>query len=196
MQTIKDQTYFETIVNKSKFITILVRLDDVNLVKETLNTYKEIYKNATHYCYAYIIGNNIKSSDDGEPNGTAGAPILNVLTKEHLNNVLCLIIRYYGGVLLGRGGLTRAYIKATTNLLNNSIKYELKEAFNITITFKYDLTSVIDHLLKDTIIIKKNFTSNVTYNFNLELEEYNKIANHLLKYTDTLYKKEKVFILK
>ena len=78
------------------------------------------YYDATHNCYAYIIdnGNIQKCSDDGEPNGTAGYPILNVIKKKNLTNTFVAVVRYFGGIKLGAGGLTRAYTKACAGVLN------------------------------------------------------------------------------
>ena len=83
------------IIKNSRFICLIYQIDDVSKVDNYLENAKKKYKDATHYCYAYIIGNNSKCSDDGEPSGTAGIPMLQVLKKNNLNNVLCIVIRYF-----------------------------------------------------------------------------------------------------
>ena len=88
MKTIKNDYVSEIEINKSRFITLLYRVDSIDEVKEKIDLVKSIYKDATHYCYGYIVDDNKKSSDDGEPGGTAGVPIMEVLLKNDLNYIL------------------------------------------------------------------------------------------------------------
>ena len=111
MNTIKETIENTLIIKNSRFITIIYNINDINDIDKYLKLVKDKYKDATHYCYAYILPNNIKCSDDGEPSGTAGKPILDVLTKHNLNFVLAIVVRYFGGIKLGAGGLIRAYSK-------------------------------------------------------------------------------------
>lgn len=104
----------EIIIKKSRFITKLYYIEDVNKVNDIIDEIKKEYKKCTHVCYAYIIGSKIKAFDDNEPSGTAGRPILNVLEKKNVNNILCVVIRYFGGIKLGVGGLVRAYTKSAS----------------------------------------------------------------------------------
>jgi uncharacterized YigZ family protein len=104
-------------IKKSQFITWLIPLDDKQAVKESIQLAKQEYPDARHHCWAYIMGANPNSmtaamSDDGEPSGTAGKPMLNVLQHKPVDNVLAIVIRYFGGVKLGAGGLVRAYSQA------------------------------------------------------------------------------------
>lgn len=108
----------EIIIKKSRFITKLYYVDDVNKANEILNDLKKEYKKATHICYGYIINGKERAVDDGEPSGTAGRPILNVLQKKNVTNILAVVIRYFGGVKLGSGGLSRAY----TNSISEAFK--------------------------------------------------------------------------
>lgn len=107
----------EIIIKKSRFITKLYYIEDVNKVNDIINELKKEYKKCTHICYSYIIGPNAKAVDDGEPSGTAGKPILNVLQKKDMTNVLCVVIRYFGGIKLGAGGLVRAYTKSASEAI-------------------------------------------------------------------------------
>ena len=91
------------IINKSKFITNIFYINNLNDINIYLNKIKEKYKDATHHCYAYIINNTKRFNDDGEPNGTAGMPILDCLEKNKLNHTLCIVTRYFGGIKLGAG---------------------------------------------------------------------------------------------
>lgn len=166
----------ETIIKNSKFITLFYSVDSIECVNEKINEAKSLYKDATHYCYAYIIGNNEKANDDGEPTGTAGIPILNVLKKEELNNVLCIVIRYFGGIKLGASGLIRAYSKACKNGLK---MIQLKKGYLIEITFNYDDIKQIDYLLKNSEIINKEFKEIIKYKFKITEENYNNIVDNI-----------------
>lgn len=112
---------YELEINKSRFIAYKLELSSLDEVKPFLEKLKKEHKKARHVCYAYVYNKEIiseKCSDDGEPGGTAGYPILNVIKKKNLTNVLVAVVRYFGGIKLGAGGLTRAYTKACAGVLN------------------------------------------------------------------------------
>ena len=108
MKTIKENFVNEIIIKNSRFITLLFKVYDDTNINEIFDKVKDEYPKATHYCYAFITESRKKSSDDGEPGGTAGMPMLNVLEKEGFINVLAITVRYFGGIKLGAGGLVRA----------------------------------------------------------------------------------------
>ncbi len=116
----------ELIINKSRFIAYVYELNNLNEVSLILNNLKQEHKKARHICFAYVYNREMvseKCSDDGEPKGTAGYPIMNVIKKKGLSNILVAVVRYFGGIKLGAGGLTRAYTKACAlgidSMLNN-----------------------------------------------------------------------------
>ena len=189
MKSIKEEVINEIIINKSKFITVLTNINDINKIKEKLEDIKKTYKDATHYCYAYIINNHEKCSDNGEPSGTAGMPILNVLKQNNLTNILCVVIRYFGGIKLGAGGLIRAYSTSASEALNKANITNLVNGYNITIEFPYDNLKQINYLLKN-IEIKKTYQTNITYTFNIEKEIFNQIENELTKLSKIKLKKQ------
>ena len=189
MKSIQKEITSEIIINKSRFITILTNINDIDKVKEKLEEIKKQYKDATHYCYAYIINNHEKCSDNGEPSGTAGMPILNVLKQNDLTNILCVVIRYFGGIKLGAGGLIRAYSTSASVALNKAIITNLVNGYNITIEFSYDNLKQIDYLLKN-IDIKKDYQTNITYNFNITETKFNQIENELTKLSKIKLKKQ------
>jgi uncharacterized YigZ family protein len=120
----------EHLVKKSRFIARVMPVDDREQVKQALARTRQDYPDARHHCWAYLLGNpqdasNAGMSDDGEPAGTAGKPILNVLQHGHFGDVLVVVIRYFGGVKLGAGGLVRAYSKATQQALDLAPATEL-----------------------------------------------------------------------
>jgi uncharacterized YigZ family protein len=194
MKTISNNAVNEYLINKSKFITVIKHVDNINNVKDLIDDVKKEYEGATHYCYAYIIDNYKKASDDGEPIKTAGLPILNVLEKEHLNHILCIVIRYYGGIKLGAPGLIRAYTKAVTNCLELANIKEEHLGLEITITFNYNNIKTIDYLIRNAKLKTSSFDEEVTYIFNIDINEFNNIKAELQMFINTLYKKENVFI--
>lgn len=122
MKSILKKEVYEVTIKHSKFIGVIIPIESLNDIKDNLNKLKEEYKNATHYCYAFKLIDDKGCSDDGEPNKTAGYPILNVLKKKNLVNVMVAVVRYFGGIKLGAGGLVRAYTNACSELLK---KYNL-----------------------------------------------------------------------
>ena len=117
MQTVNEKVIKQTDVMNSKFIAILLPLNDDALFKDILKDVKAEYKKAKHYCYAYCVGMKSKSNDDGEPSGTAGRPLLDLLHKRELNNIALIVVRYFGGTKLGMGGLIRAYLNAALSVI-------------------------------------------------------------------------------
>ena len=124
--TLSSRITWEQTIDKSRFIGIAVPLTTVEQIDKAMQNIREEYPNARHYVYAYRLhdGYTEKSSDDGEPQGTGGRPILDILQHRNIWNVLLVVVRYFGGVLLGTGGLSRAYGGTARQLINQT---ELKE---------------------------------------------------------------------
>ncbi len=104
-------------IKKSKFLGYYYIVDSVDEVKLILESLKKEHKKARHFPYAYKIDNEIKKSDDKEPSGTAGTPILNILDYNNLNHTLIVVVRYFGGIKLGAGGLLRAYSQTSREVI-------------------------------------------------------------------------------
>ncbi len=172
MYTISENTEKEIEIKKSRFISRIYRIYNLEEVDKILQELKKEYKDATHYCYAYIIDENKKSSDDNEPSGTAGIPILQVLEKNNLNYVLCVVIRYFGGIKLGAGGLVRAYTKSVTEGLKLCQKYELIPGYKIEINIPYDEQKKLDYIVKEYNVDKK-FDNNITYHILIPKKDFN-----------------------
>lgn len=147
-----------------------VIINNQDEIDSKLKDIKHKYKGATHYCYAYIYDNNKRFNDDGEPGGTAGMPILNVLENNNLNHVLCVVIRYFGGIKLGAGGLVRAYTKSVTSCLENTKIIDKKECQLIKITFSYDKVKIIDKIINKNILLKE-FENSITYTIAISKDE-------------------------
>lgn len=175
--TIKDNITKEYVINKSKFIVCLIKLNELDLEKK-INELKKIYKGATHYCYAYIFKNYEKCSDNGEPSGTAGIPILNVLKKNNLNDILCVVIRYFGGIKLGAGGLVRAYSNTVSETIKDTIIIENIEYQILNIEFSYENLKDIEYILKD-YNIEKEFNEKINFKVNIESNKKDEIINKI-----------------
>ena len=169
MKTIKNNTHNQIIIKNSIFICYLYKIKSIDDTTKLLTNIKQIEKDATHYCYAYILDNIKKSSDDGEPSGTAGFPILNVLENNNLNNILAIVVRYFGGIKLGASGLIRAYTKSTTNALSKDNIIELTKGYNLDIEFNYNQVKEIDYLLKEITINNKEFNNTIKYNIDIPI---------------------------
>ena len=177
MQTIKENIVDKYEIKQSKFITLLYKINSIDDINMYLQEVKNNYKDATHYCYAYKFNGNQKFSDDGEPGGTAGLPIVEVLNKRDINNILCIVVRYFGGIKLGAGELVRAYTKAVCNAIDKSQIIILDKGYLIRINLNYDEQKQYDYLFKDKII-KKEFNNQITYYIKISKDELEKI-NHI-----------------
>lgn len=155
----------EIIINKSRFICILVHLQSEKEVFEHLEFYRELYPEANHYCYAYIYDGHIKASDDGEPAKTAGMPMLNVLQKQGLNQILAIVVRYFGGIKLGAGGLVRAYSQSVSQALLQAdlVTYESQPLYKVI--FDYSFCKLVDHYVRtmNIQVTNKEYDEQVTY---------------------------------
>lgn len=178
MYSIKNNNKYEETIKYSKFISLIYRVYTKEEVKEYLNKTKESYPSATHYCYGYVIDNDIKSSDNNEPSKTAGIPILNQIINNKLNYTLIIVVRYFGGVKLGVGPLTRAYAKVAREVITPNNIITLTKGYDINITFTYNDIKNIDYLLKDSHIINKTFKDNITYNVIISKDILNKLINY------------------
>lgn len=147
--TILEEGNWEQVINKSRFIALVFPVKNTQEVAENLVKARQLYPNARHYVYAYRLheGNFEKSTDDGEPQGTGGRPILEVLQFRELWDVLVVVIRYFGGILLGTGGLTRAYGGTARQLLDQTrvskliphAVYEVEASYDWYEPLKYQL---------------------------------------------------------
>jgi len=143
-KTIKDKNMAEIIEKKSKFIAQVFYIDSKKEAEKIISEVEKKYYDARHNCYAYSVydenKNEIytKSSDDGEPSGTAGLPMLSVINGNNLVNVLLVVTRYFGGILLGTGGLVRAYKEATEKVIEHSKLYNFINGYEIKISLDYN----------------------------------------------------------
>lgn len=176
MNTIISNKKLEYTINKSKFISFIYYVENEEQVQDILNKLKKEYADSTHICYAYIVDEINKYNDDKEP--VAALPMLNILKGNNLNYVLSVIVRYFGGIKLGVGGLSRAYSNGTKIVIENNTK-PLIEGYLIDISFDYDKINNIDFLLKDTRIVEKKFEEKINYVFLISCSNYENIKEKL-----------------
>lgn len=163
--TVKGSATSEFQEKKSTFIGYIKRVNTEEEAKNFVNEIKSMHKEATHNVYAYIVGENKgiqRYSDDGEPQGTAGIPVLEVIKKNDLTDVAVVVTRYFGGILLGGGGLIRAYSKGASSAIEEAGVVEKVKGLKLRFTLEYDLIGKIQYLcgtnnwhIEDTIYTDK-----------------------------------------
>ena len=154
--TILNDESAEIIEKKSKFIANLIHVESIEEAENSIKEIKKRYHDARHNCVAYRVseGGRIieKSSDDGEPSGTAGGPMLNILQKNNLCNLVVIVTRYFGGILLGTGGLVRAYSEATQQAIEKSIKIKKVQGIEIEVGLDYANLDIFKYYCKNNEI--------------------------------------------
>lgn len=176
----------EVIIDKSRFIGYCKPVQTEDEANEFINEIKELHKTATHNCYAYVIGKNIQRfSDDGEPSHTAGMPILTTLMNEELTNVCVVVTRYFGGVLLGKGGLVRAYTTGCKIALDKSIVVDKVLHYKVKLKLDYSNLGVIENYLKNAEIkvLEKIFLEDVDIILYMDTEKYDSFLEDMLELT-------------
>lgn len=149
--TVRDFAEASFIEKKSEFIGYISPVATNEEAVEFIEKIRSMHRKATHNVYAYILreGNITRYSDDGEPQGTAGVPVLDVLRKEGLTDVCCVVTRYFGGILLGGGGLVRAYSHSAKIAVDAAERMIMCSCYPIKITVDYDLYGKINNILPD-----------------------------------------------
>lgn len=150
--SIKEKREAQIVEKKSKFIATLIPVENKQMAEEELQKIRKTYYDARHNCFAYRILEEEKvaerASDDGEPQGTAGSPMLDILRGSNLVNILVVVTRYFGGILLGTGGLVKAYSEATTNAIQKAQKIELSKVAELKILINYTELEKLKHYLR------------------------------------------------
>lgn len=191
--TIKEDSYDEFVEKKSTFITHLIRINSEEEARDFIQKMKKKHYDATHVCSCYVVGDNneiTRANDDGEPSGTAGAPMLDVLVKNNIKNVCATVIRYYGGTKLGTGGLVRAYGGGVINALKNATLVERKDAFEIKLEIDYSLNGKIEYEIDKTNFIVNNidYTDKLIYTIYVMQEDYNNFETWIANLTNGQFK--------
>lgn len=191
--TIKENSYDEFVEKKSTFITHLVRVTSEEEARDFIQKMKKKHYDATHVCSCYVVGDNneiTRANDDGEPSGTAGAPMLDVLVKNEIKNVCATVIRYFGGTKLGTGGLVRAYGGGVINALKNATLVERKDALEIRLELDYSLNGKIEYEIEKTNFIVNNleYTDKIIYTIYVMEEDYDSFQSWIANLTNGQFK--------
>lgn len=179
--TIEKENSAEIVEKKSRFIANIYNVESKEDAEEKIKQIKKKYYDAKHHCFAFSIieENGIiqKSSDDGEPSGTAGAPILNIIKSNNLQNVLIIVTRYFGGTLLGTGGLTRAYSEAAGKVVQQSELIQKEPGMEVNLEIDYNDNEKFKYYCQknNVNIIKIEYAENILYKIELNEKEYKKI---------------------
>lgn len=187
-KTIHGRVESQIEIKKSTFIGYLKNCDTEEEALDFIEEVNKINRTATHNCYAYIIGENKniqRYNDDGEPQGTAGIPMLEVLKKEELTNICAVVTRYFGGVKLGASGLIRAYSKGVTNALDHATKVEMLNYGKFLLEVDYTLIGKIDNYLINSKVheIGRDYTDKVSIYLYISKSSESKFKEDIIELT-------------
>ncbi|WP_342433014.1 YigZ family protein [Neobacillus sp. FSL H8-0543] len=179
--TVKESGSHEITIQRSRFIAHISRAESESEAQEFIQVIKKKYWDATHNCSAYLIGENDqiqKANDDGEPSGTAGVPILEVLKKKNLKDTVVVITRYFGGIKLGAGGLIRAYGKATSEgiLAVGIVERKLMRILHVTVDYTW--LGKVENELRTSVYSIKDIHYLDTVKFEIYAEDEQKNSFH------------------
>lgn len=180
---------------KSRFIVTVAPVETEEAAIEFINNLKKQYWNASHNCSAYIIGSNppiMRCSDDGEPSKTAGWPMLDVLLGQELSNIVVVVTRYFGGTLLGTGGLVKAYQSATIEGLNQSVIIKKEPGIHFFITTDYNYIGKLQYYIKQNTIatLSTDYTDIVLIHVMVPLEKKEEFITDITEITSGLAQME------
>ena len=187
--TVKGHGENEIVIEKSRFIAHVARTETEEEAQEFIQNIKKAHWNATHNCSAYLIGEHDqiqKANDDGEPSGTAGVPILEVLKKKHLKDTVVVVTRYFGGIKLGAGGLIRAYSKATSEGINATGVVQRKLMRIISTKVDYTWLGKLENELRSSVYLIKeiHYLDNVVIDTYVEEEQTESFTQWMIELTN------------
>lgn len=190
--TIKQEHIIENVISKSRFIAHIKPISSEAEAKAFIDEVKTQHNEATHNCSAYTVGDQMniqKANDDGEPSGTAGVPMLDILKKLEVHNVCVVVTRYFGGIKLGGGGLIRAYSGAVRDVIYDIGRVALRPAIPTIVTIPYDLTGKFEYELETTTFLLRDtqYTDKVSYQIDVVEPEYPQFIDFLNRITSGNY---------
>lgn len=187
-KTVLKTSETEFVERKSTFIGACKRVFSEEEARNFIDEIKSKYRDARHHVYAYTVGENMniqRYSDDGEPQGTGGIPMLEVIKKNDLRNVCVVVTRYFGGILLGAGGLTRAYVRGASDAIKEAGIVERVSGHEVRVQMDYDLLGKVQYYLKEQQIETEEieYTSEVSIKVYLEEETISKVKTDIINLT-------------
>jgi len=170
----------------SKFIAFSIPVHNAEEVKELVKAYKKEYYDARHVCYGYMLGADRKewrANDDGEPSGTAGRPILGQINSRELTDILVIVVRYFGGILLGTGGLTIAYKEATADALNQAEIIVKTVDCEMTVHFEYSIMNSVMRLVKEStaVILEQSYVNECFMKLSIRKQDISTLTSKMEK---------------
>ena len=191
-KTLKASSSDEFIINKSRFIGYAAPCETEEEALAFLNEIRTKHKDATHNCYAYVIGKNagiMRYSDDGEPGGTAGMPMMEVLKAQGVVNCCCVVTRYFGGVLLGAGGLVRAYTQGAVVALKAAQVVVMEPSQQYICEVAYPLWDKVQHAMRTLPVqlVSSEFTTAVTFTLLMREKDAQEVLETLTRVTDARF---------
>lgn len=190
---IENDAFVQIEIKKSKFLCFSFAVQSKQQVEEIIAKLKTQHKDATHICYGYVLNGQEKAFDDGEPQGTAGKPILDCIKRKKLNNTLVVIVRYFGGIKLGAGGLIRAYSNGAKTVLDNSGTKEKTICNKISFKVQLNEQKQLQNLLKINLILKSEIEYQQDINVNIYFLP--ETLNNLVKLINDCFAREIQFVI-
>lgn len=189
-RTITAMSEDEFVISRSRFITFALPVTSEEEIDALLDEYRKRYNDSRHVCYAYVLGEryeHYRANDDGEPSGSAGRPILGQIRSFELTNVLVIVVRYFGGIKLGTGGLVSAYQEGARNALQRANIVTKTIGLDVTFTFDYPATNEVNHIINDLNAAKvaENYGINCEMTLSVRANDYPALLARLEK-VDTL----------
>ncbi len=181
MLTIGKNSEFVLEIKKSKFMAFCFEVQNEHEAQRLVKDYQKKYADATHVCYAYKLKSTAKMSDDGEPQGTAGKPIFDLITLKNLTNTLIIVVRYFGGIKLGAGGLTRAYSNSANEVIKLAGEKEVVETEQLKIKLSLSKSKLVNQLnnLDGVLNSATQYGNNITIILTVKKELVSKVKQQI-----------------
>lgn len=184
-KSVESKEEYRLEINKSIFLAEARMVKSEEDVADFLSYVKTKHPKATHHCYAYSFNDGMlreKAEDDGEPSGTSGMPILKAIQLNGLSNAMIIVTRYFGGIKLGAGGLTRAYMSSATGVIEEAGIREFKSFYNISIIINYDLIDIfLNYFNKNNVrLLDSLYLEDVNFMITIPVNEFEKLKEELM----------------
>ena len=199
MEVVIEKSTYELVEKKSRFIASILYASNVDEINRELLSVRKEHYDAKHNCYAYVLGingDNVKASDDGEPQGTAGHPMLDILKGKTLTNCLAIVTRYFGGILLGTGGLVRCYSDSLKGAIENAKFSKIRTGYEVHFDINYEDFGKIENIIsningQDTydknlfsiISLDKSFEDKVKLKYLIDEKDFDKFKSNIINIT-------------
>ena len=197
-KSIEKEAVAEIVEKKSKFIATIFPINSKEEAENRISEIKKKYYDAKHNCYAYVVGNVEKCSDDGEPSGTAGAQLLDLLKNKELTNVVVIVTRYFGGILLGTGGLVRAYTETAKKAIESTSIVIKEYGIRYSVEINYNSLKDLQHLCKmlEINIVKIDYKINVNVTMESNLDKKQSLLQSNIKILNVKVENNNIIINK